>query len=218
MLSRLESGARHAFPRGIAGAVATRKGRGRGAQTHLPSNPQQSLGLPGRYRPRPERPVRPGRTGRRGRKTLPRQRINGNGRCASRWQPKCASDPHVVCALQYGFKRERRGFGETGSGPASPWTGGSGLGRRWSIRRPPRRGFGEPASSIRWGTRTPPPATVAPARSATASKASAGLAAHGYVAQPVRPAAAAPSKRRESHRCDSAPTGASRLSASRTHA
>ena len=53
VLSRLESGARHAFPRGIAGAGATRGGGAGGAQTRMAPNPQQSLGLPGRYRLRP---------------------------------------------------------------------------------------------------------------------------------------------------------------------
>ena len=49
----LEAALEPSSRQGIAGLGATRRGRGRGAQTRTAPNPQQSLGLVGRSQPRP---------------------------------------------------------------------------------------------------------------------------------------------------------------------
>ena len=83
------------------------EGGGGCAQTHLAPNPYQALGLGGRYRHgrcRPRGAGRPGRPGAR------RNSASGYAPVPVRIAeaPKCASDPHVVCALRYGRKSECR--------------------------------------------------------------------------------------------------------------
>ena len=88
---------------GIIGRERPRGDGGRGAQTHLPPNPYQALGLGGRSHHRQSGPCGAGRSGRVGARrgrvaayTVARVRIAGG--------PKCASAPRVVCALQCGRK------------------------------------------------------------------------------------------------------------------
>ena len=103
VLRRLEAALKPPSRVGIDGSGATPRDGGRGAQTHLPPNPYQALGLGGRSRPGQCCPCgadRPGREGaRRGRVvaySVAPARIAGG--------PKCASAPRVVCALQCGHE------------------------------------------------------------------------------------------------------------------
>ena len=102
---------------GIIGRERPRGDGGRGAQTHLPPNPYQALGLGGRSRPGQCCPCgagRPGRVGaRRGRVAayaVARVRIAGG--------IKCASAPRVVCARQCG--RKSRAVRRSRSAPGKP--------------------------------------------------------------------------------------------------
>ena len=92
----------------MIGSDPWRAGAG-GAQAHPAPDPYQALGLGGRYRHGRCRSCGAGRPPRAGER---RWRASGYAPVPVRIAeaPKCASDPRVVCALQYGSKPERRGY------------------------------------------------------------------------------------------------------------
>ncbi len=80
------------------------KGRGRGCASTPGPEPVPGPRTGGSLASRPERPERHVRTARRGRKTLLRHADKTGRLVRIAERPKCASDPHVVCAFQYGSK------------------------------------------------------------------------------------------------------------------